>query len=247
MRPVNAIIELPNGGEMNDISLKLDERTMLGKKAAHLRREGMIPSVVYGGKNEPMATQSPEVETTKVAHAAGKHTPVHLTIDGKKKLAIIKGIDIDPVKHTVRHVAFHTIKQNESIVAEVPIVLTGMGESLAERAGLVILQAIEHVNIKALPANLPEALEVSVLELAGTEDKLTFTSIKLPDGVDFADGEQDMNLVVANVYEPSALQAANESAGGDAEDESTVEAENGADAPQADEAKTDKKQDEPTK
>ena len=95
---------------MNDISLKLNERTMTGKKAASLRREGMVPSVVYGGKAEPIATQSPLVETTKVAQAAGKHSPVHLVIDGKKKLAIIKSIDIHPIKRSLRHVAFHTIK-----------------------------------------------------------------------------------------------------------------------------------------
>jgi large subunit ribosomal protein L25 len=234
---------------MNDISLKLNERTAVGKKASKLRHTGQIPSVVYGGKSAPLATQSPMVETTKVARSAGKHTPVHLVIDGKKKLAIIKSIDVDPVKHLVRHVAFHTIKQNESIVTEVPIALTGMGESTAERAGLVILQAIEHTEIKALPANLPESLEVSITDLASTDDKLTLANIVLPKGVEFADAEQDLSLVVANVYEPSALQAANESAGGEAESEADVAAENGGDTAQdtqAEESKPGgKSQDEP--
>lgn len=234
---------------MNDISLKLNERTMTGKKAATLRREGMVPSVVYGGKAEPIATQSPLVETTKVAHAAGKHSPVHLVIDGKKKLAIIKSIDIHPIKHSLRHVAFHTIKQNESIVTEVPIVLTGMGESPAEKAGLVILQALEHTEIKARPANLPESLEVPVASLETTDDKLTLADITLPEGVEFADAEQDLSLVVANVYEPSALQAANESAGGEAESEAEVTAENGGDTAQDSQAEESrpggKQQDEP--
>jgi len=234
---------------MNDISLKLNERTMVGKKAARLRQDGQIPSVVYGGKAEPIATQSPMVETTKVARVAGKHSPVHLVIDGKKKLAIIKSIDLHPVKHTVRHVAFHTIKQNESIVTEVPIVLTGMGESAAERGGLVILQALEHTEVKARPANLPESLEVSVAELATTDDKLTLGDIQLPEGVEFADAEQDLSLVVANVYEPSALQAANESAGGEAESEAEVTAENGGDSDQLSQAEETKpggkQQDEP--
>lgn len=212
---------------MNDITLQLNQRTAVGKKAAKLRTEGMIPSVVYGGKAQPMATQSGMVETTKVARAAGKHTPVHLTIDGKKKLAIIKNIDIDPVKHLVRHVEFHTIKQNEAIVTEVPIVLIGEGESAAERAGLVVLQAIEKVNVKAKPASLPESLEMSIVGLTTTDDKLTMADITLPEGVEFADNEQDMDLVVANVYEPGALQAANEAAAGDAENEAEVASENG--------------------
>lgn len=217
---------------MSDFTLNLDERTAQGKQVARLRASGIIPSVVYGGQTEPINTQSPLVVTTKVVHNAGKHSPVTLTIDGKKKLAIIKHIDIDPVKHQIRHLAFHTINQNEVITTEVPIHLVGQGESEAEKAGLVILQAIEHVQIKAKPASLPEALELSIAGLVTTEDKLTLSDIALPDGVEFADAEQDQELVVANVYEPSALQAANEAAAGEAEDVGDVAAENGADTPE---------------
>jgi large subunit ribosomal protein L25 len=235
---------------MNEISLKLSERASVGgKKAAKLLRDGFIPSVVYGGHAEPISTQSPIVETTKVAHKAGKHTPVHLTIGDKKRLAIIKDIDVDPVKHNVRHVAFHTIKQNEMITTEVPIILIGLGESAAERAGLVVLQAIEKVTVKAIPANLPESFEIAISNLVTDDDKLTLEDIELPTGVEFADLDQDMSLVIANVYEPSALQAANEATAGDAEDESGVAAENGADTPQDTQAEEStpggKRQDEP--
>lgn len=215
---------------MSDISLKLDERTVEGKQVAKLRRAGLIPSVVYGNVSRPISTQSDLVATTKVVHAAGKHMPVNLTVGGKKKLAIIKNIDFDPVKHSVRHVAFHAIKQNEKITTQVPIVLVGEGESPAERAGLVVLQAIETIEVRALPANLPESLELSLAGLETTEDRLTVGDITLPEGVEFDDVEQDMSLVVANVYEPSALQAANEAAAGDAEDVSEVETEIGGEA-----------------
>lgn len=234
---------------MNDITLKLDERTATGKKVTSLRQDGFVPSVVYGESTDPINTQSPIVETTKITHAAGKHSPVTLMIGGKKKLAMIKNVDVHPVKHSVRHVAFHAIKQNDVITAEVPIQLVGMGESEAEKAGLVVLQAIEHVEIKAKPANLPESLELSIADLATPEDKLTLGDINLPEGVEYADNEQDLELVVANVYEPSALQAANEAAGGDAEDESEVTAENGEDTPQDTQAEETrpggKSQDEP--
>lgn len=208
---------------MQNMYLKLDTRTVSGKQVAKLRADGQVPSVVYGGDIEPTSTQSPLVETTKIAHLAGKHSPIDLMVDGKKRLAIIKSIDIDPVKHVLRHVAFHTIKQNEKIVTQVPIVLIGIGESVAERAGLVVLQAIEHLEIRALPANLPESLEISIADLATDEDKLTISDIKLPEGVEFADHEQDIDLVIANVYEPGALQAANDAAGGDAEPEEAEE------------------------
>ena len=208
---------------MHDFSLKLDKRTASGKQAAKLRKTGLVPSVIYEGQEETVLTQSPVVETTKLVHGAGKHSPVHLSLDGKEHLAMIKTIDVDPVSHQLRHVAFHAIKQNEAIEAEVPIILIGVGESPAERAGLVVLQAIEHIEIKAKPADLPEALEVPIVSLATTEDKLTLGDIALPSGVIFADAEQDLDLVVANVYEPAALEAANEAAAGDAEEAKPAE------------------------
>lgn len=223
---------------MVNMSLKLDGRTVSGKHVAKLRKQGIVPSVVYGGSSDPISTQSPAVETTKIAHAAGRHTPVDIIIDGKKKLAIIKSIDMDPIKHTVRHIAFHTIRQDEKIVTQVPIILTGIGESIAERAGLVVLQAIEDIEVRALPANLPESIEMSILNLATDEDKLMVKDIVLGEGVEFADHEQDLELVIANVYEPSALQAANEASGGDAEDESEVESENG-EVPEGEESSED--------
>ncbi len=213
---------------MNDISLKLDERTAEGKKVIKLRESGFVPSVVYGGQDQPIMTQSPQVQTTKIVQTAGKHMPIDLVIDGHKKMAIITAIDMDPVKHTLRHVAFHTINQDDVITTDVPIVLIGRGESTAERAGLVILQAIDTLEIKAKPANLPDSLELSIIDLANEDDRLTIADIKLPSGVEFADIDQDMELVIANVYEPSALQAANEASGGEAQDETAVAAEKGS-------------------
>ena len=207
--------------KMNDISLKLDERTLEGKKVAKLREQGIIPSVVYGGQSEPILAQSPAVETAKLVHTAGKHTPINLIIGGKTELAMIKSVDVDPVRHVLRHVAFHTIKQSDIITAEIPIVLVGQGESLAEKAGLVILQAIEQIEIKAKPANLPESFVLSIVDLATDDDKLTIADIKLPKGVEFADIDQNLELAIASVYEPSALQAANDAAGGD--EDATVE------------------------
>jgi large subunit ribosomal protein L25 len=234
---------------MHEITLNLDTRQATGKKVSKLREDGIIPSVVYGGQDEPVSTQSAVVETMKVVRDAGKHTPVHLIIDGKKKLAIIKDVEVDPVKHGLLHVAFHAIKQNDIITTEVPIILVGQGESVAEKAGLIVLQAIEHLEIKAKPASLPESLEISIAGLETDEDKITVADIVLPEGVEFSDAEQDLELVVANVYEPAALEAANEAAAGDATIDTEVEADNGADTPQDSQAEETKPggklQDEP--
>lgn len=217
---------------MHDFSLKLQARTATGKKVSAVRKEGKVPSVVYGGQAEPINTMSEFVATTKIVNTAGRHSPVTLDIDGKKQLAIIKDIDFDPVRRRLRHVAFHAINKDEIITTDVPVVLIGLGESAAERAGLIVLQAIESLEIKAKPAHLPESIEITIADLATTDDKITIGDVKLPEGVEFADAEQDLDLVIANVYEPAALEAANEAAAGDATDEAEVASDNG-DAPEA--------------
>ncbi len=218
---------------MNDITLKLDTRTAEGKKVAKLRENGLIPSVVYGGHDKPQMMQSEMVATGKVVASAGTHTPIYLQIGDKKKLAIIKDIDMDPVRHRVRHLAFHTINQNDVIHTDVAIELTDEGKSPAEREGLIILQALEQIEIKAKPADLPESLTLSVMSLATVDDKLTVADLVLPKGVSFADIDQDMHLVIANVYEPSALHAENEAAAGEATADAEVATDHGETKPSA--------------
>lgn len=216
------------------INLKLDVREEQGKKVSRLRRNGYVPGIVYGHGFDPILVKSEYNVIEKVVREAGKHTPVHITVDGKQRITLIKDIDRNPVKSLIRHVSFHAVKANEVVTAEVPIRLIGEGESVAEKAGLIVLQAIETVEIKAKPANLPEALEISIVDLATDEDKITLADVELPEGVEYADVEQDLELVVANVYEPAALEAANEATAGDAtiDDASEVEAEHGSDTPQ---------------
>ena len=236
------------------ITLTIQERELHGKKLAGLRKQGLVPGVVYGADMEAMSVQAVEGELVKVVKAAGRHTPVQLA-GKKRRIAMIKDVDRDPVKHTIRHISFHAVRADEPVTAEVPIRLVGEGESIAEKNGLVILQALEQLEVKALPMELPEALEVSIVELAEAGDRVTVADIKVPAGVEIVDNndgraEEDedeerqtvMDLVIANVYEPSALQAANDAAGGDAEeaDADAVASENGSEEAAA-ESKDEKK------
>lgn len=228
------------GREMGEkINLALEKRTVQGKKVRQLREEGLIPVVVYGPGIEPINAQVEYNVMLKVYRQAGSHAPVQLTVDGKKHIAMIKEVDVNPVKGLVRHVSFHAVKASDPVIAEVPVRLVGEGESEAERAGLVILQALDKIEVKALPMDLPEAIEISVLELKEAGEKVTLAAAKLPAGVEFVEhdsGHGDeteeekqhiTDLMVASVWEPSALQAANEAAAGDGEDESEVASENG--------------------
>ena len=211
------------------ITLRIETRSIHGKKVRQLRRQGITPAVVYGAGMDAADVQAPSREVAKVVAAAGRHTPIHLT-GVKRRIALIKSIDYDPTRvGAIRHIA-------------VPVRLAGMGESEAEKNGLVVLQAIEKVEVKALPMDLPEALDVSVLGLANEGDRVTVGDITLPEGVELVehdDGREGTadddvtvkDLVIASAYEPSALAAANEAAAGAAEsaDAEDVAAEQGSD------------------
>ena len=84
---------------MAEYKLALEKREITGKKLKALRAKGIIPSVVYGGK-EPVLASSEYVPTEKVLEKAGYHSPIDLDIAGKKQLAIVKDVHIDPVSRS---------------------------------------------------------------------------------------------------------------------------------------------------
>lgn len=219
------------------VELTVQTRDVTGKKVASLRRDGYVPAVVYGHDFPAQSVMAEAVPMTKAVRAAGKHHPVELQIGTDKRLAMIKATDVDPVKHGLRHVAFHIVKQNEEVETEVPVVVLGAGETPAEKAGLVVLTGAATVEVKALPNSLPDQLEVNGEKLVEVGDNLTVADIVAPKGVTIL---SDPDQVVASTYEPSALQAANEAAGGDAEDVSEVESEEGGDTPQETQAEEGK-------
>lgn len=230
------------------ITLALDERTVYGKKVKALRNEGLVPAVIYGPAIDPINVQVPIGIMLKTYKQAGTHAPVYLTVGGKQEIAMIKDVDFDPVRGEIRHVSFHAVKASDPVVAEVPVRLVGEGESEAEKNGLVVLQALEKIEVKALPMDLPDAIEVSVAGLAVAGDKVTLADATLPVGVEYVahesghgdDAEEKpsiTDLMVASAWEPAALAAANDAAAGDAEDESEVESEKGSEEAPAEEAK----------
>ena len=191
---------------MSEISLNLTKRELTRKKAKALREKGIVPSVVFGGK-EPILTQSEYVETDKAVRAVGYHSPLDLVIDGKKQMAMVKTVAMDPVKHTFINIEFQSIKANAVVEATAPIVVINYESSDASKAHLEILHVLEEVEVKAKPADLPEAIEVDASKLAAAGDRLIVADIVLPKGVEFADKEIDTEAVIANVYDPATEAA----------------------------------------
>jgi len=189
--------------------LVLEKRTAQGKKLKALRQNGQIPSVVYGG-TEPVLTASEYNATEKALLDAGYHSSLELMIAGAPQLAIVKNIAIDPVSRRILSVEFQAISADEVVEATTPIKVVGFDGSEAAKLHYVILPVLEEVDVKAKPSDLPEELTVDGSGLASTDDKLTLSDLKLPNGVELADKELELSTVIANVYDSAAEAAARE-------------------------------------
>ena len=195
---------------MAEYKLTLDKREVTGKKLKALRASGLIPSVVYGGK-EPILAASEYVATEKVLTLAGYHSPVDLDIAGKKQLAIVKDVNIDPVSRKIINIEFQAISANEVVEATTPIVIVNFEASDASKLyHFAMTQALEEIDVKAKPSDLPKELEIDASKLTNVDDKLTIADIVLPNGVELADKELDPEQVVASLYDPAAEAAARE-------------------------------------
>ena len=219
---------------MSEDKLSLAKREVTGKKVKSLREQGLIPSVVFGGK-EPILTQSEYVATEKVLEKAGYHSPIDLDIAGKKQMALVKVVHLDPVKRTIMNVEFQAISADQVVEATTPIEIINFEQSDASKAHLTILQVMEEIDVKAKPADLPEAIIVDASDLKTVEDGIVVADLKLPKGVELADKELDPESAVANVYDPAqeaaereaeaeADKAAEEARAAEAEAEAAAEA-----------------------
>lgn len=215
---------------MEDILLNLEPREVTGKAVKHLRKTDMVPAVIHDHGKPSVVVMGPYMEVAKAYQKAGKHHPVTLKAGSQQYTALIKNVDVDPKKQKLRHVVFNAVKANEKVEAEIPIHIKydeGNDSTPAERAGLVVLHQLEAVQVEALPRDLPDALYFDGEKLVETGDNVTVADLVVPSGVTV---KAEPTHPLATVFEPSALQAANDAAGGTAEpeDQENVESEEGA-------------------
>lgn len=196
-----------------EIALALKEREVVGKKVKHLRRDGSVPAVIHDHGKPSVIVMAPTAELLKTYQAAGKHHAVNLTVGGKKFLAIIKDVDIDPKKKQLRHVVFNAIKADEKVQTEVPIHLEG--DIPAEKAGYMVITNIDTVEIEALPKDLIDEFKVSAVSLIEIGDKLHVSDLKAPIGVTILTEPENTIAVVEETKEQISEEAGGEAEGGE--------------------------------
>ena len=187
---------------MEQLELKATFRDQRGKGAAkRLRREGVIPGIFYGPDTQPVPlTLNPKDLEKAMATEYGSRVLLKLTIEGydkKKRNAMVKEIQIDPVTYRWIHADLYSIDLKREVEVEVPIKLTGTSPGV--KMGGIMEQIRRELTIKALPKNIPSVIEIDISSL-GLGDSIHVDDIS-PENYTIV---ADSNFTIVTVASPEA-------------------------------------------
>jgi large subunit ribosomal protein L25 len=182
-------------------SLKAAPRARTGSgRLNQMRREGWIPSVIYGRGTENINLKvDAKTFADLLAHSSSENIIVNLEIEGQgTRLAFLQSIQHDPLSGKALHADFRSIDENTAITAHIPTHLNG--ESPGVKAGGLIEQYVHAIEITCLPNDLPETIEVDISHLQ-VGDSLHIGDITYPSGVR---ATHAADVVVAHIGKPGA-------------------------------------------
>ncbi|WP_435314405.1 50S ribosomal protein L25/general stress protein Ctc [Cellulophaga fucicola] len=148
---------------MKSITITGSQRESVGKKATKaLRNAGMVPCVVYGGK-QPLHFSAPELAFKDLVYTPNAHTVVIDLENGEKVNAVIQDIQFHPVSDRIIHVDFYQLFDDKAVTMDIPVRL--VGNSPGVRNGGRLLFRKRKLTIKALPAKLPDFFDIDINKL----------------------------------------------------------------------------------
>lgn len=180
--------------------LTVAQREVFGTRATRrLRREGLVPGVVYGHGGEARPFQVPAREL-RTALGTGQNL-FDLELDGSKAVpVVIKEQQHHPVRGDVLHLDCLEVRLDEEIQAEVPIELEGSDQAPGVREGGVLEHVTREVTVEALPTEIPERITVDVSEM-DIGDTINLASVAVPSGVKLM-AEELEEITIATLSPP---------------------------------------------
>ncbi len=155
---------------MEDLTLPVANRSILGKKARFLRRQGITPTHLFGHNLSSSALQCDTAKLQRIIAQAGMTRLISLEIEDDKqpRTVFIREIQKDEITGQLLHVDFYQVKKTEKIKVDVPIVLVGEAPAMKEK-GRTLTHGVTSLSIECLPGELPPQIEVdlSLLEEVG--------------------------------------------------------------------------------
>ncbi|MBU0671428.1 MAG: 50S ribosomal protein L25 [Candidatus Margulisbacteria bacterium] len=183
------------------IELKADKREELGKKAKKLRLQGVVPAVIYGRKFKSTSVSINLKDYNKqVLQSESGHNLIfslNVSDNGKSKLVpvITQDIQRDALTGTILHLDFMHINMDEAIKTSVPVELLGIPVGVKDDGG-VLVHGLREIEIKCLPAEIPDKYDVDVSALA-INDSLHVSDLKISTKIEIQSNLGDMIATVS--------------------------------------------------
>jgi large subunit ribosomal protein L25 len=183
--------------------LKIQDREERGSRATRrLRSQGLVPGVVYGGRDgqcNAFAVDARELRRVLIAGSA----VFDIDVGGSTRPVIVKDQHHHPVREHVMHIDLLEVRLDEKIQTTVALEITGVEEAPGVKEGGVLEHVTRELNIEALPTSIPESITVDVshLEVAGT---MHLSEVSAPEGVEFLDDPEE--TIVATITTPTEVE-----------------------------------------
>jgi large subunit ribosomal protein L25 len=209
------------------ITIQAETRTRSGSGVLkQLRREGLLPSVIYGKGIENINLKiNAKTFRDILAHSSSDSIVVNLEIDGNEsQMAFLKDVQYDALSGQALHADFRAIDSKTTITANIPIVLTGTAAGI--KAGGVVDHLIHTMEVTCLPGDLPETIEIDISPL-GLGESILVGEVKLPSGVTSTLNE---NVLVVTIGKPAVAQTEEPAEGAETAAEGTEAEAEGAEA-----------------
>ena len=219
---------------MEEVVFQANRREVTGKKVKALRRDGMLPAVVYGHNIEPISISLDMRDAMRTLDSISPSALVVLDIDGEKHYTLVRDKQRNPVRRSIIHIDFQAVSLTETVRADVNIDI--FGEAPAVEAYLaIVVPSLEQLSIESLPTDLPDKIDVDISGLSEIGDSILVGDLIIPDGIQVMNDPDDVVVVVI-------AQAAEEV---EEVEEEEVELEEGAEPEVLERGKGEEEEEEP--
>lgn len=169
---------------MDRLSLKAKERDILGKKVKNLRNKGFLPAHIFGKNISSESILVDTQEFMRVYHQAGESGLIDLKIGSDKtKPVLVREVQMDPQTDRPFHIDFYQVNLTQKVSVSVSVVLIGEEPEVVHMGEAVVIQPMNEIEVEALPAELPEHIEVDISQLQQIGDAILVSSLSVPTGV----------------------------------------------------------------
>lgn len=181
--------------EHKEVTIKAEKRIVKGKQVGSLRREGLLPGVIYGRHLEAFPIQMDYRDANTKLNRLTSSSLVTIDVDGKKHTAIVRDRQKDVILGNLLHVDFLAVSLTDKLRTAVGIELVGEAP-VSENFDVVIMQNLDNLEIECLPGDLPERIEIDLSVLKTPDDFITVNSVNLGDKITILTNGED---VIASV------------------------------------------------